>query len=86
MPDFAFRSKADRDFSKGKLEVRAKRPSRMGLSDRVIPEGEIGYATRGAEPKTMHVFWPHIEREHKGDWRAGVHSSDDLEPTGKRGS
>ena len=69
----------------GKLEVRAKRDTRAGSSDEIIPAGSIGYARRGANFSDSLVFWPHSEPKHKGDWRTSVHPNDDLEPTGKRG-
>ena len=71
----------------GKLEVKAVRDSRMGNSDTVIPAGSIGYASYAGShsPDRSVVFWPFSAREHKGDWRTGVHDKSDLQPTGRRG-
>lgn len=71
---------------KGCLEVRAKVNSRMGASDTIIPAGTVGYVTSSRPGSDQYVvFWPTIKRRHAGDWRSGVHTKGDMEPTGNRG-
>lgn len=69
---------------KGCLEVVAAVDSRMGISDRVIPAGTVGYVTASRGDKWV-VHWPFIEKTYKGDWRTGSHPKSDLKPTGNRG-
>lgn len=91
MSEFAFRSKVTKSYIKGKLEVEANKDSRMGVSDRHVPKGSIGYVsgTGGlggkGDPNRWIVHWPDISKDGKTDQREGVHDKNDLTPTGKRG-
>lgn len=79
-------SAVERRIVKDSLEVRAIRDSRMGISDRVVPAGSIGYVLAARlEAGRRVVFWPSIPRAEKTDWRTGDHPAADLEPTGNRG-
>jgi hypothetical protein len=78
-------NKSDKKIVKGALEVKARVPTKMGLSDFVVPAGTLGYVIASRGKSHCLIYWTGLTRQYKGDHRTGDHSMADLEPTGNRG-
>lgn len=64
--------------TKGCLIVRAIRSTRMGLGDRIVPPGTLGFVI-GWRPGGKRIVW---WKQLGPDWH-GEHSADDLETVGR---
>lgn len=88
-------TKAARAYLKGRLEVRTIRPTPMGSTNEMLPEGMYGYVLYGTTPHAPNhwcVFWPELKGKIPGtilhyndSFRACLVKKEDLEITGNRG-